>query len=304
MGQSVCGVPALRGGASVRASWVRAVMALALTAAFACGGDDDDGSAGRSGAGASGGGVAGKGSAGSAPAGTGGGGMKVFDAGSADDRNDVTAGEICQRVADILCAGEAFCCDDPGRDVAACQTAMLKTCNNSYMLDTIAMDPRVGFDPAGASAAFTMLEERAKACDPSVSAWAVSSEGFVMGLDGTLNAGDDCEPMGGAENASVAELLTALASCSTSAGLACLPSPDGWKCAPRSSAGGKCATDGNCADGMYCVNTSEELDGSGTCTARKAAGMTCTDATECASFICTSGKCAAVDDKQAAYCLD
>ncbi len=289
-------------GQSVRVSWVCALTALALSAAFACGGDDDDDSAGRSGAGASG---AGKGSAGSTPAGSGGGGgMKVFDAGSADDRNDVMAGELCQRVADILCAGEEFCCDDPGRDVAACETAMLKTCNNNYMLDTIAKDMRVGFDPAGASASFEMLENRAKACDPSVSAWAVSSEGFVMSLNGTLTADQDCEPMGGAMNASVAELLTALASCSTSANLACLPSPDGWKCAARSSKGGKCATDGNCADGLYCVNTSEELDGSGTCTERKTAGTACTDATECTSFICTSGKCAADDDKQAAYCLD
>src|SRR5262245_19474579 len=94
----------------VRVSWVCALTTLALSAAFACGGGDDDDSAGRSGAGASG---AGKGNAGSTPAGSGGGGgMKVFDAGSADDRNDVTAGELCQRVADILCAGEEFCCDD------------------------------------------------------------------------------------------------------------------------------------------------------------------------------------------------
>ena len=48
----------------------------------------------------------------------------------------------------------------------------------------------------------------------------------------------------------------------------------------------------------------DDFDGSGTCTDKKAAGTNCTEDSECTSFICTSGKCAADSDVQAAYCLE
>jgi hypothetical protein len=282
---------------SVRVSWGCALIVLSLAFSPACGGgDDDDSTAGTSGKGGSAGTTSAGGSAGSS--------SKEFDAGSGDSRNDVMVGGICERVATILCAGEAACCDDPGRDFAACKTAALKSCTNTYMLDVVAADELVAFDPAGASTALTMLETRASKCDPSVAAWAASSEGFAISLHGTLKDGADCEPKGGADNASLAQVLTSLASCSIADKLACMPGAMGWKCAARSSAGGKCGTDTNCADGLFCDNPSGELDGNGTCMARKAGAATCTDDTQCTSFRCTSGKCANPDDVQAAYCLD
>lgn len=275
----------------MRVSWCCALIATAMLAIGpACGGDDDDDSAGTSG------GSSGKGgsTAGTTAAGQGG------DSGS----NDVMPGTICARVATILCEGEAKCCTDPGREVSACKTSVMKTCSNTYMLDTIAADDRVGFDADGASMAVAMLDARAKKCDPSVAAWAGSSEGFSLSLNGTLGEGEDCEPKGGADNASVAELLTSLASCKLSDKLACMPGAMGWKCAARSAAGGKCGTDANCNDGLYCDNPSGELDGNGTCMTRKAAAAACTDNSQCASFVCASGKCAASDDVQAAYCFN
>jgi hypothetical protein len=282
---------------SVRVSRISALIVLAMCVAIGCGGDDDDDDA----AGA-GGSNAGKGGSG-AGAGAGVSGGKAFDAGQADDRNDVTAGKICERLATIMCAGEAACCDSPGRDFAACKADALKDCNGTFMLDAIAMDSKVGFDPAGASTAFEMLEQRAKACDPSVGAWAASLDGFGMALNGSLAAGADCEPEGGEEMATQAAVLTALASCSTSGNLACLADGMTWKCTARASKGGKCSLDPNCVDGLYCENPTGDY-GAGTCADRKAGGTACTADSECTSFVCTSGKCAADDDVQGAYCLE
>jgi hypothetical protein len=285
---------------SVRVSRIFALVMLASCLAVGCGGDDDDDD---DGAGKGGGSVAGKGGSGAGAGGAGSGGSKTFDAGQADDRNDVTAGKICERLATIMCAGEAACCDSPGRDFAACKTDALKDCTGQFMLDAIAMKAKVGFDPAGASTAFDMLETRAKACDPSVAAWAASLDGFGMALNGSLAAGADCEPEGGEAAATQADVLTALASCSTSANLACLADGTSWKCTARASKGGKCTLDPNCTDGLYCENPTGD-NGAGTCADRKAGGTSCTSDSECTSFICTSGKCAANNDVQAAYCLE
>jgi len=279
---------------SVRVSRIFALIALlSVCVAAGCGGDDDDDgdAAGKGGGGA--------GKAGSA-AGSGGAGGKVFDA---PGDNNVTPGEICDRLATIMCAGEQYCCDSPGRDAATCKADAIKDCSGQFMLDDIAKDPKVGFDAAGASTAFAMLVDRAKACDPTVGAWAASLDGFGMALNGSLAAGADCEPEGGEANATMAAVLTALASCSTSDNLACFADGTTWKCTARASKGGKCTLDPNCADGLYCENVTGD-NGAGTCADRKAGGASCMKEAECTSFVCTSGKCAADTDVQAAYCLD
>jgi hypothetical protein len=148
-----------------------------------------------------------------------------------------------------------------------------------------------------------MLEQRAKACDPTVGAWAASLDGFGMALNGSLAAGADCEPEGGEDNATQAAVLTALASCTTAGNLACLADGTSWTCTARAAKGGKCTLDPNCADGLYCENMTGN-NGAGTCADRKAGDASCMNDSECTSFICTSGKCAAVNDVQAAYCLD
>ena len=66
--------------------------------------------------------------------------------------------------------------------------------------------------------------------------------------------------------------------------------------------GGKCSYDPNCNDGLFCDNPSGEFDGTGTCTARKGTSESCSDNTQCTSFVCSSGKCANPSDVQAAYC--
>ena len=280
---------------SVRVSWVCALAAL-VALSVGCGGDDDDDGAGASGKGGAAAGSSGKGTAGSAGGGD-------VDFGTDPKRNDVTAATICDRVAHILCAGEQNCCDAPGREFAACKTENVSSCMKNLTPEMIAGDARVGFNASGASMAVKMLEDRAKACDPKIAGWAASSEGFGRALDGTVAAGGDCEPKGGAMNASTTELAIALSSCKTADKLACFGMGDDWKCTARSAKGGKCSIDSNCVDGLYCDGAGD-FDGAGTCTERRAGGAECTEDTHCSSFICNSGKCAADSDMQAAYCLD
>ncbi|HTU62522.1 MAG TPA: hypothetical protein VMF89_28875, partial [Polyangiales bacterium] len=48
-----------------------------------------------------------------------------FDAGDDPERNKVTAAQLCERLATINCAGEAFCCDAPNRTVEACKQDLI-----------------------------------------------------------------------------------------------------------------------------------------------------------------------------------
>jgi hypothetical protein len=223
-----------------------------------------------------------------------------FDAGSDPNRNHVKAGQVCARLAAIQCAGEAACCDDPGRDVATCRDAQQQRCMIDLLLDDVSAADDVGFDPEIASMAFAELEQRASVCDPSVPAWAASPDGFLGSLTGTLVKGESCEPEGGL-TASPALLTSALLSCQLASGVACLPSKDAWTCEERVGPSGRCFIDLNCADGLFCDNPMSSFDGM--CKERKAKGEGCRGATECISFVCADQKCAAENDVQAAYCL-
>jgi Dickkopf N-terminal cysteine-rich region len=260
------------------------------------------GGSGASGSSASGsGGTGSGGSGGSAMAGTGGG--MVFDAGTALDRNMVKPGAVCARLAAIQCAGEVFCCTAPKETVDACVKSATMMCNGSASLDVVSKAAAVGFDPTASSAAFTELERRASKCDPSIAAWAISTDGFQRSFTGTLASGADCTPMGGFMG-STGDIAIALASCRLADGLACLPGPnmtDKWMCAARAANAGRCYTDLNCQEGLYCDNP--QATPMGKCAARKAAGMACNSEVECTSVVCKGGKCAAADDVQAAYCF-
>jgi hypothetical protein len=188
----------------------------------------------------------------------------------------------------------------PGRDVAACKQAVQQTCASTLMLDAIAADPIVAFDTGAASAAFAELERRVSVCDPSVAAWAFSPDGFGRSFVGTRAKADDCEPNGGLD-AAPAELGAALASCRPGDGIACLPGDNAWSCVEPARPGGRCFTDLNCGDGLYCDNPMATLHG--VCAARKADGLACADAGQCSSLMCKAGQCAAAADAQAAYCL-
>ncbi|HMI92880.1 MAG TPA: hypothetical protein VK509_16005, partial [Polyangiales bacterium] len=65
----------------------------------------------------------------------------TFDAGSALDRNAALAGELCDRLATIQCAGEGACCPRAGRGFDACKSDLTATCASKLYLDQIAAQP-------------------------------------------------------------------------------------------------------------------------------------------------------------------
>ena len=311
-------------------AWKPRNLILTLTLALAaCGGSGDAGdrssagtpaSAGAGSAAPSGGATAGKGAggAGSPAAGSGGrtseggavaaagsGGsapmhVAKFDAGSDPNRNKVSAADVCKRLAEIDCAAEAYCCDNPGRTVDVCKADVIKGCSQDWLLDQAAQNPVTGYDVAAAERAYTELEKKASQCDPSVAAWASSPDGLRGLLKGTVAPDASCKPADALpEPAAVA---AALLSCKDSASHACLyANPlDAWTCAQRAAAGGACITDNNCQDGVYCALPALQV--TGTCTDRKAVGESCMTPNECKSLFCKQGKCVAAD-QQAAYCL-
>lgn len=255
--------------------------------------------------GAGGGGTSGEGGEGGDPqGGTGGDGsggmdMRVFNAGDAPDRNDVTAGELCDRLSTIQCAGEAYCCDNPGRDFAACKAEMQEGCEDNLMLDPIAGAPQAAFDQAHAAMAYEQIERLASECDPSVAAFGESIAGLRGLFAGTLNADASCLPLNPTFREEVAK---SLASCLDPEHNACLPmSVINWRCTPRAGVGGHCFTDVNCTDGLFCNNPTFNIAGS-SCAERKDIGAGCMLPNECKSLFCKGGQCVEATS-QTAYCL-
>ncbi len=231
--------------------------------------------------------------------GTGGTGPKTFSVSAGS--NMVTPGQICARLAQIQCAGEAFCCDNPGRDKATCETAMRDGCTSKLYLDTIAMNKVSGFDAAKAGEAFNQLEMLASKCDTSIASFGASPSGLHAMLQGTVAPSMSCDQP--RLNIDPAIAAAALASCTSSDTTSCLPASalSGWTCAARGDAGAKCFTDLNCKDGLYCPNP-KLLFGVAMCAARKAIGTACAAANECESLFCKGAMCV-TPSAQAAYCL-
>jgi hypothetical protein len=270
-------------------SFLAVVFATALSAA--CGSSGGSTPEGAGGSGNNGG------DGGSSNGGSGG---KKFDAGTDPNRNKVMAGNICQRVAEIQCAGEAACCASPGRTVDTCTTQQKKACAESLGLDALSADPITAFDAAKASTALEKFEMLASTCDTSISVFAVGPNGFRGAAAGTVAPGGTCNPGMGTNR--VAATTAALASCKDSTTEACLTSStDPWKCSPRADAGGHCFTDANCKDGLFCDNASLDPD-AGKCAATKANGADCMLGNECTSYACKNGKCVA-QTADTAYCL-
>jgi hypothetical protein len=255
------------------------VVCVALPlAAYGCGDDsgDSDGSSGA-------GGAAGMGGSG--------GGAPVFDAGSDPDRNMVSVGEFCQRLAEIQCAGEAFCCPNPGRDRAACEAAGLEGCRDTLQLDTIGMSDKLVVDAANVAAAFEEFEQRASQCDTTLVEWAASRELSTGILGGTIAEGGDCTP----EDANdVVDLGAALFACANGTDVVCNVGDPTWTCEPRGTAGSSCLLDWNCEDGQYCS--------AGRCTPRLALGESCDGPNQCLSFFCAGDVCVE-PTVELAYCL-
>lgn len=215
------------------------------------------------------------------------------------DRNKVQPGELCERLAEIQCEGAAKCC--PTAASANCMAEAVNRCRDTINLDTVAMDPRTGFDAAAAESAFTNFEQQAKSCDPKIAETAISPSGLRGVAKGTLAEGADCT----AENMSNAVIIAAaLASCANPATTACLPSDTPpWTCTARGPAGSPCFTDVNCQDGLFCDNPRGDLTGA-MCAARKAAGEACQLANECASLACSSDGQCKPSGLEAAFCFE
>lgn len=226
--------------------------------------------------------------------------VKTFNAGSDPNRNRVEAGHVCARLAQIQCAGEAYCCDNPGRDVAACEAKMVDACTQDGFVDAITLDTRSGFDEERAAAALQTFEDMASRCDPMIQQFGADPNGLMAMVRGTVAEGGRCSP---GISGSKAQQAGALASCQDPATTACLPtSALSWTCAPRGGAGANCFTDLNCLDGLYCPNPDLKIAMT-QCLARKANGSPCQLGNECTSLTCTGGVCAD-PTAQSAYCLE
>jgi hypothetical protein len=225
--------------------------------------------------------------------------MRTFDAGTDPMRNDVKAGHVCARVAQIQCAGEAYCCDNPGRDVAACEAKMTEACAKDGHVDDITLNTKAGFNAERAADALAQFEEMASKCDTTVADFGADPDGLMSMVQGTVAAGGKCSPPVTGGDAAAAG---ALASCQNAATTACLPSSAlTWTCAPRGVAGAKCFTDLNCQNGFYCPNPDLQINMTN-CLARKELGGSCAQDNECVSLTCIAGTCAA-PTTQSAYCL-
>lgn len=222
-----------------------------------------------------------------------------YDAGTDPDRNKVMPAQLCQRIAEINCAGEAFCCDSPGRTLDACKQDLISQCSSTLMLDRIAMNPIAGFDAAAAEKAYTGVERRASKCDITAAMWGSSADGLRGILKGTVEAKASCMPTSVLDPM---EIGAALLSCAHPETNACVYTNilDAWTCEPRGAMGGPCVTDNNCSDGFYCLPGA--VGAAGSCGARKPVGESCQSPSECASLFCKKSKCVEAD-KQAAYCL-
>jgi len=302
----VCSVLAALAGAGCASSEDVSRPPLSGSGGGGAGGDGGSGTGGTSGTSGEGGesGASGDGgSSGMSPSGTGGdggtGGERVFDAGSDPDRNDVTAGALCDRLSTIQCAGEEYCCENPGRDFAACKTEMQNGCKDQLMFDAIASSDKAAFSAEHAKLAYGEIERLASECDPSVANFGQSVDGLRGIFKGTVGPGGSCFTPNVAFREEAAK---ALASCLDPANNSCLPeSPFAWACRARAGAGGPCFTDVNCLDDLYCPNPDFEI-GMASCTARKAIGAACELPNECESLFCKGGQCTEATS-QAAYCL-
>lgn len=217
--------------------------------------------------------------------------------GDAPDRNAVAAGEVCARLAVVQCIGERDCCEQPGRDLETCLDDQQHTCEARALADRISLESAAGFDAALAEGVLAEIEALSRSCDPSLTAFSLSADGFGRMFEGTVAAGGNCAPQNPNDRAMAG---AALAACRNRQTHACLPSSTMWRCEPVGGADAHCFTDNNCQAGLYCDNPGLSLD-AGKCRARKPTGSPCGSFGECEGLACNDGVCAEAD-AQSAYC--
>ncbi len=222
---------------------------------------------------------------------------------SAPGSNVVAADGVCQRTAELQCAGERCCCTDNARAFASredCITAMHDGCVQAQNGQMATVDPRAGYDTAAATSAFDGLGHYVSTCDVGVVAWGVTTAGLAGMMKGTVEAGGNCwNPITDGVD------LPAFVSCKD--GNACLPDPgkvySTWTCKPRGQSGEICLGDFSCVDGLRCdPNLSTNPAQLGHCTDRLPLGESCDRGLACQSLFCEGGTCVEPSVNRA-YCL-
>ncbi len=225
-------------------------------------------------------------------------GSQSGEGGGGGAGNRVNPDQVCQRLAEIQCAGQTRCCADGGRrhaDEDACIQAQRGICEDVFKVATVGTDARTGFSADLAEHALDTFEGKAAQCALDAQSWGASAQGLLTMFAGTRNQEQSCQPTSETDFA---------AGLSCTAGLTCVPSteianvPVGWACRPRAAEGGKCFADINCVDGQHC----RELNTLSTCAPTFPVGTACTRPTECASLVCRQGLCAEVTADNV-YCL-
>lgn len=219
--------------------------------------------------------------------------------------NRVAASQVCQRLAEVQCAGEESCCTNAARKYPtreACISSQRSVCEDNSRVTQIGADPDAAYSIDHAETVFTEFERRASLCDPEIAAWGVSSAGLLNMFRGTKTQNADCMP------ASATDFGAGL-SCRVDDVLACVPGTPGtsvlpplaWTCKPRANVGGPCFSDLNCLDNLRCL-VPETLS---MCASRKSPGETCGAPNECLSLLCENNVCveATAANVDAAYCL-
>ena len=220
-----------------------------------------------------------------------------FDAGTADDRNMVMPGELCERFATIQCAGEGSCCPSAGRDFETCKSALKGVCSADLLFDEIAKQAPAGYDAPRTRTFLDELERLASTCDPGTIAFGESLQGVRAMFAGTVAPGGSCRPN---NLLNKSQQGAALFACTMPEASACLPSTLTWTCTPLAGPGGACFSDFNCQAGLFCPNPRLDITGA-TCQARKAEGASCEAGNECVSLYCSAGKCVP-PNVMGAYC--
>jgi len=216
--------------------------------------------------------------------------------GDAPDRNRVPADELCERLPVVQCIAEQQCCNDP-RDLRDCLDRQQELCKDQLLADRVAMEGAAGYDIDLAEEAFAALEQMSMDCNPDITPYETSPDGFGQMLTGTVNPGGNCAP----DNANALAMVRAsLAACKDPVMYACLPSETMWRCEERGLLDGACLTDNNCVEGLYC-NNPDAMTADGVCSTRFADGEACEKDHECASLACLDDVCVA-RDAQTAFC--
>lgn len=205
--------------------------------------------------------------------------------------------QFCDRYAEAFCAAKARCCMTAEVDVAACSDQAAEDCTGIY--GSAFGIPDVTYNPLLAAEALDSAQEILDACSIDIIDWGADRRGFLGGLEGEIEGGQPCQPMGDDDTSVFVAHLT----CRDRDQICQRISPDEWRCGLKLSDGQSCRS------GLVCMSNRcprEPLALNGTCGPGEAATSSCTSGEECASRFCTGrplspGQCVDLDP-ETIYC--